>query len=179
VSVALGCESTFVARCVDTDAKLMQEILTKAHQHKGTAFIEIFQNCNVFNDGAFEFFTDKAVKDDSQLVLEAGKPMLFGKNDEKGIVMKNGKLSVATVGQDGVTLDQVLVHNPNDPDPSIAFWLSRFEPPAFPVALGVLRNVDRGSYDEAMHHQIQAAKEKKGDGDLHDLLFAGDTWTVQ
>jgi 2-oxoglutarate/2-oxoacid ferredoxin oxidoreductase subunit beta len=178
-SVALGAEATFVARCIDTDAKTMQDVLTRAQAHKGTSFVEIYQNCNVFNDGAFDFFTEKSVKEEKQLILEAGKPMLFGKDKSKGIVMKDGKLAVATVGQDGVTLEQVLVHNPTNPDPSIAFWLTRFEPPEFPVAVGVLRAVERASYEEQIHHQIQVAKEKKGDGELRDLLFAGDTWTVK
>ncbi|MEZ4272701.1 MAG: hypothetical protein R3C68_15095 [Myxococcota bacterium] len=161
------------------DAKLTQKVLTAAQEHRGTSFDEIYQNCNIFNDNAFVHFTDKKVKEDQQLVLEAGKPMLFGKNMARGIIMKNGRLAVATLGEGGITENDVLIHNPNDPDPSIAFWLSRFEPPDFPVAIGVLHKVERTTYDEGMTAQLEIAKDKKGPGDLHDLLHAGDTWTVK
>lgn len=177
-SVVLGAESTFFARCVDTDAKLMQTILQAAVEHKGTSFIEIYQNCNVFNDGAFANITDKKVKNDTQLVLQPGQPMLFGKEKNKGIVMKNNRLAVAIIGENGVTEADVLVHEPNDPDPSMAFWLSRFEAPEFPVPMGVFRAVERAAYDEAMNDQLEVAREKRGPGDLDDLLFAGDTWEV-
>ena len=179
VSVALGAESTFVARAIDTDTKLMQQVLGEAQNHRGTSFVEVYQNCNVFNDNAFIHFTDRKVKDDKQLVLADGKPMIFGKAKDQGIIMKDGRLAVATVGQDGVTMDDILVHNASNPDPSIAFWLSRFEPPEFPVVVGVLRSVERPTYDESTVAQIEVAKEKKGPGDLHELLYTPDTWTVE
>jgi len=178
LSVALGAEATFVARAIDSDAKLMQKVLVAAQGHRGTSFIELFQNCNVFNNAAFDYFTDRQVKDDLQLVVEDGQPMLFGKNKSKGIIMKNHRLAVATLGEDGVTEADVLIHRASDPDPSMAFWLSRFEPPAFPVVVGVLRSVERPTYDESMKAQIAIARETKGPGDLKDLLYSGETWTV-
>jgi 2-oxoglutarate ferredoxin oxidoreductase subunit beta len=107
-----------------------------------------------------------------------GQPMRFGKKNEKGIVMRDHRLAVATIGADGTTDADVLVHDAREPDPSIAFWLSRFEPPTFPVVVGVLRSVERPTYEEGMKHQIEAAREKRGRGDLNELINSGDVWTV-
>jgi 2-oxoglutarate/2-oxoacid ferredoxin oxidoreductase subunit beta len=178
VSLVLGAESAFVARAIDTEAKLLQKVLTAAQGHRGTSFVEVYQNCNVFNDNAFVHFTERKVKEDMQLVLEHGEPMIFGKNKDKGIVMRDGQLMVGTLGVDGVSESDILVHDETLADPSIAFWLSRFEPPDFPVVVGVLRNVPRPSYDEGMVAQIEVAKEKKGPGDLKELIYGNDTWTV-
>ncbi len=183
LSVALGCEATFVARVADTDAKMMQAVITAAHEHKGTAFVEILQNCPVFNDGAWDNITSKDAKEQVQLPLEHGKPMLFGASGrsntkQRGIIMRDNRMAVATVGEGGVTLKDVLVHNVADPDPSQAFWLSRFEAPAFPIPMGVYRAVERPAYEELSRAQMAAAREKLGNGDLQKLLRAGDSWTV-
>ncbi len=177
LSLALGAEATFVARVIDTDAKMMQEVLMAAHAHQGTSLIEIYQNCNVFNDGAFADITNKEDKLDRQLALKAGEPMRFGKDGSKAIIMKNERLTVATVGEDGVSEDDVLVHDPANPDPSMAFWLTRFEHPEFPVPVGVFRSVERPCYDESFARQIDEASSEKTE--LRDLLYGGDTWTVE
>ena len=178
LSLAIGSEATFVARCIDADAKHMQTVLTAAAEHKGTAFIEIYQNCNVFNDGAFFNITEKDVKQDMQLVLEHEKPMIFGKNKDKGIAMQNGRLATVQLGENGITEADILVHDAYDPDPSIAFWLSRFAPPEFPSPVGVFRQVDRPTYDEVFKGQVNEAKAAHSGASLDDLLRSGDTWTV-
>ncbi|MCZ7586170.1 MAG: 2-oxoacid:ferredoxin oxidoreductase subunit beta [Deltaproteobacteria bacterium] len=177
-SVALGAGSTFVARCVDVDIKTLQRIVAAAALHKGTSFIEIFQNCNVFNDGAWRQLTDKETKEDALLFLEHGKPMIFGKERNKGIRWSGTHAEVVTVGEHGVTENDLLVHDAHNPNPVIHFALSLFEPPAFPVPVGVLRDVERGTYDDALWRQIASAREKLGEGDLGKLLHAGEIWTV-
>lgn len=178
LSVVLGAEATFVARCIDTDAKLMQQVLTEAHHHKGTAFIEIYQNCNVFNDGAFVSLTDKATRDQAQMVVTDGKPMLFGADQRRGLVWRNGGYAVGTIGEDCTEAD-ILVHDAGRADPAMAFGLSRLSAPQFPVALGVLRKVQRPTYDAAFNTQIAQAQAKvAGSADLNALLHGGDTWTV-
>ena len=112
-----------------------------------------------------------------QLPLVAGQPMLFDKG-KKGIIMRSNRLAVGVIGEEGVTEEDVLIHNPSDPDPSMAFWLSRFEPPEFPVAVGVLRAVERPTYDEGIQAQIGIAKDRSGPGDLKEMLYGADTWVV-
>jgi 2-oxoglutarate/2-oxoacid ferredoxin oxidoreductase subunit beta len=176
LSVALGAECTFVARCFDTDAKLMQRVLTQAHQHKGTAFIEIYQNCNVFNDGAYDHLSGKDVRAEMVLELEHGEPMLFGAARDKGIVMRDCTLQVAKVGQD-CALEEVLVHDAYRADPGLAFLLSRLN---LPTPVGVLRAVQKSTYDGMFQEQMQSAKAGKGGKpDLDALLRSGDTWRVE
>ncbi len=179
LSLALGAEASFVARCVDTDAKGTKAVLEAAHAHNGTSLIEVYQNCNVFNDGAFVNITNKNDKFNKQLHLEAGKPMLFGKNKDKGIVMKDGRLAAVNLGEDGVDEADVLIHDPTNPDPSMAFWLTRSEQPELPVPMGVFRSVERPNYDSVFNQQLVDAKKEKGEKNLNDLLFSGDTWTVE
>ena len=175
IAVALGAEGTFVARTVDVDAKHLQGIVRRAHEHRGTSFVEILQNCNIFNDGAFADVTDKATKADSQLVLEHGQPLIFGKNRDRGIRMNGQRLEVVQLGN-GISEQDLLVHD--EQDTVLAFLLSTLEPPTFPTPVGVFRAVDRVSYDDAINQQIQQAKEQQGDGDLDALINQGDTWEV-
>ena len=175
IAVALGAEGTFVARTVDVDAKHLQGIVRRAHEHRGTSFVEILQNCNIFNDGAFADVTDKATKADSQLVLEHGQPLIFGKNRDRGIRMNGQRLEVVQLGN-GISEQDLLVHD--EQDTALAFLLSTLEPPTFPTPVGVFRAVDRVSYDDAINQQIQQAKEQQGDGDLDALINQGDTWEV-
>ena len=179
LNVALGAEATFVARVVDTDAKLMQKVLTEAQNHRGTSLIEIYQNCNVFNDGAFVHLTTGDVKKNAQLVLEENKPMILGKQKDKGLVFDGGQLKVATIGEDGVTEEDVVVHDPSQPDINMAFRLASLNPPEFPVAMGIMRKVSRPTYDSALVGQVQQAQEAKPDVDIHSLLYTPDTWTVE
>jgi 2-oxoglutarate/2-oxoacid ferredoxin oxidoreductase subunit beta len=180
ISMALGAEGSFVARSVDRDAKHLGEMVKAAARHKGASFLEIYQNCNIFNDGAFSVLTERDTKSDNVLYLEHGKPLLFGKDRNKGIALdENGRPKVVVVGEDGVTEADVMVHDERHPDPSYAFMLSRLEPPHFPAPVGIFRRVERPTYEAMLNDQIDAAQQKKGDGDLRALLHAGDTWTVK
>ncbi len=175
-SVALGADATFVARSIDRDAKHLGTVLKAAAEHQGTSLVEIYQNCNVFNDGAFTHFTDKGVKKTAQILLEHGKPMLFA-DGAKGIRVRNGTTpEVVSVG-DGVTADDLLVYD--ETDIGMAFMISRMAPPDFPVPIGIMRRVERPVYDEQVKAQIDAVREMKGEGSISDLLNSGDTWTVK
>ncbi len=175
ITVALGAEATFVARSVDVEAKHLQTVIRRASEHRGTSFVEILQNCNIFNDGAFAAITDKDRKADSQLLLEHGKPLVFGKDRDKGIRMAGHKLEVVKLA-DGFTEADLLVHD--EQDPALAFLLSTLQPPSFPAPVGVFRAVERPTYDSAMQAQVQAAKDNLKKPDLDTLFNQGDTWEV-
>jgi len=176
VEIALGAEATFVARSVDVEIKHLQDTLKRAHEHTGSAFIEILQNCNVFNDGAWEPITNRATKADHQLILEHGKPLIFGKNHEKGIRLgKDMNPEIVNLG-DGVDASELLVHD--ETNPGMAYILSRLGP-QFPTPIGVFRTVKRMSYDEGANAQIETAKKRLGPGDLEAILNRGDTWVVK
>jgi 2-oxoglutarate ferredoxin oxidoreductase subunit beta len=179
ISVALGAEATFVARTLDSDRKHLQSVLRAAAEHPGTALIEIYQNCNIFNDGAYRDFTERDVREDRMLVLEHGKPMIFGKDRDKGIRLNGLRPEIVTIGQDGVTEADLLVHDETAQDPYLAYMLSRMWWPDFPVPVGVLRRVDRPTHDQLMVGQIEDAITRQGAGDLNKLLRSGETWTVQ
>jgi 2-oxoglutarate ferredoxin oxidoreductase subunit beta len=178
LAVALGADATFVARTIDTETHHLQYVLKRAAEHKGTAFIEIYQNCNVFNDGAFEYVANKDVKSEAQIVVEHGKPLLFGKDRKKGIRLAKGlEPEVVTIGENGVTEADVLVHDEREHGGALAYLLARLQPP-FPTAVGVVRAIERPSYDQMAVEQERALLAKKGEGDLTTLLHAGETWTV-
>ena len=179
VSFALGSEATFVARTVDVEAKHQQKILAAAAHHKGAAFVEILQNCNIFNDGAWANVTDRATKADNQLVLEHGKPMRFGKKGEKGIALDGFHAKVVNVGEGGVSEDELLVHDANAEEPHLAFLLSRLDAPEFPVPIGVFRDVKRPTYDAGVRKQVESAQDRAGGlPDMNELYNAGNTWKV-
>jgi 2-oxoglutarate/2-oxoacid ferredoxin oxidoreductase subunit beta len=175
LALALGAGATFVARSVDVEAKHLTEVLRRAHAHRGASFVEILQNCNVFNDGAFDALTDKTRKSDHTLVLEHGRPMIFGRDRERGIRLRGFVPEVVTLGG-GVPEGHLLVHD--ERDPTVAAFLSRLGPPGFPTPIGVLYAVDRPCYDEAVNAQIAAAKER-APADLGALLHRGETWVVR
>ena len=175
IAVALGADSSFVARTVDVEAKHLQDIVRRAYEHRGTSFVEILQNCNIFNDGAFGALTEKDTKADAQLVLEHGKPLVFGKDRDKGIRFRGHALEVVQLG-DGVTEGDLVVHD--ETDPVLALLLSLMSPPNFPTPIGVIRAVTRQTYEHIVTEQLQSAKQRQGDGDLDELLNRGDTWTV-
>jgi 2-oxoglutarate ferredoxin oxidoreductase subunit beta len=178
LSVALAAEATFVARSVDTHTEHLQTTLNRAGFHKGSAFVEVLQNCNIFNDGAFRGFTDREVRDDRMLVLEHGKPMIFGKDRDKGIRLDGLRPEIVQLGDGGVSESDLLVHDEHAEDPYLAFMLSRMWYPEFPVPVGILRNVSRPTHDELLTRQVEAAVEQRGQGDLAKLLVAGETWVV-
>lgn len=178
-SVAAGAEAAFIARTVDVYAKHLQATLVQAHEFKGTAFIEIWQNCNIFNDKTFEDHTDKAVKDDKILFLEHGQPMIFGKESDKGIKMDGARPTVVNLSEGAATSD-VLVHDAHSPDPTLAFMLSRFdELPGLPSPMGVFRSVERPTYEQGVSSQLLHADASKGAGRMDQLLRSGDVWEVE
>jgi 2-oxoglutarate ferredoxin oxidoreductase subunit beta len=178
LSIALAAEASFIARSVDTHTEHLQDTLTRAGWHKGSAFVEVLQNCNIFNDGAWRSFTDREVRDDRMLVLEDGKPMVFGKDRDKGIRLRGLRPEVVTLGENGITEADLLVHDETAEDPYLAFMLSRMFYPEFPVPVGVIRRVDRPTHDQLMAEQIANAVNQRGEGDLARLLNSGETWTV-
>jgi len=179
LSLALGAEASFVARSVDVLPKHLEMVLKRAHAHKGASFIEVYQNCNVFNDGAFFGFTDKSARGDNQLLVEHGQPLIFGKEVKKGVRLNGLIPEIVEIGANGVTENDILVYDETDSSGAMAFMLSQFKHPAQPVPLGVFRAIERPSFDEMTHAQMDAAKEAKGEGDIMDLLHSGETWEVQ
>jgi 2-oxoglutarate ferredoxin oxidoreductase subunit beta len=178
ISLALGSECTFVARSVDVYQQHLMQTLKAAAAHKGTAFVEIFQNCNIFNDGAFDNFTERAVRVEMNLELEHGKPLLFGAKKDRGLRWTGERFEVVELGN-GITEKDILVHNAHDPEPTLAFGLSRLAPPKAPMPIGVYRAVDATPFEERVWSQIRQVKSQKGDGDLEKLMMAGDTWEVK
>jgi 2-oxoglutarate ferredoxin oxidoreductase subunit beta len=177
VSLALGAEAGFVARTLDMDRPHTQAILQAAYNHKGTAFIEIYQNCNVFNDKAFIKLTGKEDRAENRIDLEPGKPIVFGPNGEKAVVLHAGKAEIVDTAS--VPAGEILVHDPTRPDPSVAFALSRISHgPYGPTPLGIFRDVPRPSYEEMMQRQLVEAQAKRGPGDLGALIRSLGTWDV-
>ncbi len=181
-ALALGAGATFVARSIDVEGAHMGAVIAQAAQHKGSTYVEIYQNCPVFNDGAYTSITDKAVKADTLLRMEHGKPLLFGKDNKKGIRFngQTAELEVVTVGENGVTEKDVLVHDAKRDDPTIAFMLANLSmKPGFPTPIGVFRDVKRPTAEDLTWEMIEAAKSKKGDVDVSKLLAGGDTWEIK
>ncbi|MFF7475518.1 thiamine pyrophosphate-dependent enzyme [Streptomyces sp. NPDC008092] len=180
VSLAIGAEASFVARTIDSDRKHLTEVLRAAAAHPGTALIEIYQNCNIFNDGAFDALKDQQSADEAVIRLEHGKPIRFGTDGARGVVRDRltGDLKVIDVTADNEA--EVLVHDAHSPSPTTAFALSRLADPdtLHHTPLGVFRSVERPVYDTLMAEQLDTAIEQHGKGDLAALLAGGDTWTV-
>ncbi len=177
-TLAISAEASFVARSLDIDQKHLIATIERAAQHKGTSFIEVYQNCNVFNDGAFMEFADKAVRSDRTLRLEHGQPMLFGKEREKGIRLNGATPEIVEIGN-GVSESDLWVHDETREDPVAAFILSRMHWPDFPEPMGVIRSVERPTYEALVQQQVDEAIERQGEGNLDTLFMEGDTWTVE
>ncbi|MEV3859525.1 2-oxoacid:ferredoxin oxidoreductase subunit beta, partial [Streptomyces sp. NPDC050095] len=173
-------EASFVARTVDSDRKHLTSVLRAAADHPGTALVEIYQNCNIFNDGAFEVLKDKQQAEEAVIRLEHGQPITFGAEGSKGVVRDpaTGDLKVVPV-TDG-NRSQILVHDAHATSPTTAFALSRLADPdtLHHTPIGVFRSVERPVYDTLMADQLDTAIEQNGKGDLAALLAGGDTWTV-
>ena len=177
VSLALGAEASFVARAVDMDRRYLTDILRQMAEHKGSAFVEVYQNCNVYNDGAFELLTQKGGKTNFQIRLVHGEKILFGEEQSKGVIFEDGEAKIVDVAEVGI--DRIAVHDSHRQDSSFAFALSRLaHGPISATPMGVFRSIERPVYDEAMAQQLAAAQEKLGPGDLSKLLTSGDTWEV-
>jgi 2-oxoglutarate ferredoxin oxidoreductase subunit beta len=178
LAYAIGSEATFVARSVDVDIKHLTMVLERAAKHQGTAFVEVYQDCNVFNHDAFLYATDKEVKGDHLLYLEHGKPLVFGSKTKKGIRLNGATPEVVELGN-GITEDDLLFHDEKSADPSLAFLLSRFKHPSFPEPVGIFRQVDAPIYDLEVNRQMESELAKKGQGDFDKLFNGGDTWVVE
>lgn len=178
LSIAIGAEATFVARTIDVDINHLTETLRRAAAHKGTAFIEIYQNCKIFNDGVYEYATDKTIKADNTLYLEHGKPLTFGKDRNKGIRLNGLDPEVVPLGS-GITADDLLIHDEKAEEPSLAYLLSRMVYPRFPECIGVFRAVERPTYDDLVFKQIEDVRRAKGPGKLEDLFTSEDVWVVE
>ena len=178
LSVALGAGATFVARTLDNDTRHLIETLERAAHHKGASFIEVLQNCVVYNDDTFADFADKPVRPDRTISLEHGKPLIFGKERNRGIRL-NGVTPEIVELENGVSEDELLVHDETRDDPAMAFVLAQMAHPEYPTPLGVFRAVERPPYEELMQAQIDEAVSRQGEGDLASLFAEGDTWVVE
>ncbi|OGS01927.1 MAG: 2-oxoacid:ferredoxin oxidoreductase subunit beta [Elusimicrobia bacterium RIFCSPLOWO2_12_FULL_59_9] len=176
VSIALAAEATFVARTFDTNLDHLSEMLLRAARHKGTAFIEILQNCKVFNDGAFADITERSHREETTLTLSHGKPLVFGKEKNKGIRLR-GYVPEIVEFEPGRAPPEILVHDEKHPDSSLAYLLSKLYTPKFPVPIGVFRDVERPTYEELMRQQIEAVKKSRP-ADLQALIAGAETWQV-
>ncbi len=179
LSLAIGADTTFVARSVDVFQPHLKEVLKRAAAHQGSAYVEILQNCNIFNDGAWETLTEKEARSEHVMTLQQGSPLIFGKNQDKGIRMKGLDLEVVALGN-GIAEKDLLIHDEKNWNPAYAFLLSRMElSSGFPTPIGVLRSVEAPRYEDLVTAQIQDVVAKRGKGDISKLLRAGDTWEVK
>jgi 2-oxoglutarate ferredoxin oxidoreductase subunit beta len=177
ITVAIGAEATFIARSVDSNVKHLANTLKRAAAHKGTSFVEVYQNCNVFNDGAFSYAQDKATRDDKTIELEHGKPMIFGKDRDKGIRLSGFNLEIVDLKDGKVKEDDLLFHD-EKANSALVYMLSRMRQPEFPEPIGVFRDVVTETFEEAVLGQITQAVQQRGKGDLNKLFHSGDTWKV-
>ena len=178
ISIALSAEATFVARTVDTHVNHLATVIKRAAEHNGTAFVEVLQNCVIFNDGTWDIVTNPNSKKDNSIELNDGEKMIFGKSADKGIRWTGYNLEVVTIGENGITYEDLLTHDSSQLSPALAFALSRMEYPEFPVPLGVFRQVSRPTYEESLFAQLAQGREKQGPSDLRKLFLRGDTWNV-
>jgi 2-oxoglutarate ferredoxin oxidoreductase subunit beta len=176
--VAIASEATFVARSIDIDTQHLTMVLERAARHRGTSFVEIYQNCNIFNDGAFIHFTDRQYRSDRVLYLEHGKPMQFGKDLENGIRLNTLTPEVVSVGRD-YSSEDLLVHDELASQPTLAYLLTRMHYPNFPVPVGVFRCIDGKDYSDLMREQIDEVCRREGRGTLEDLFGGDETWVVE
>ena len=176
--LALGAAGTFIARTMDIEKKHMTEIINMASAHKGTSFIEIYQNCNIFNDGAFSELTEKETKAETQLLLEHGRPMVFGTNDGKGLILEGATFKVVELDDKNYSVDDILVHDMYDKN--LAMLLSEITyTPNLPVPFGVIYKEDKPTYEQMMNAQIQDAIKNKGEGQLNELILGANSWEVK
>jgi 2-oxoglutarate ferredoxin oxidoreductase subunit beta len=176
--LVIGARGSFFARTIDGNLKLSQSVFEDAAKHKGTSVVEVLQNCVIFNNGVHDAITDPVYRADRQLILEHGKPMLFGAENEKGLIFEKGKLKVAKIGENGVSLDDILVHDATEVDPTLHMALINMKLPDFPVVFGVIRSVAAPVYDVEMDAQIKQIQQKRKITCVDELLKSGNTWEV-
>jgi 2-oxoglutarate ferredoxin oxidoreductase subunit beta len=176
--LAMGAQGTFYARAVDTNMQMMREIFVKAAKHRGTSLVEILQNCVIFNNKVHEEITGKEMRDENQLYLQHGKPMIFGRNMDKGIIQSGSKFVVVKIGENGVTKNDILIHDAHNPDDTRAYMLSRMTLPNYPVAMGVIRNWQSDVYESILYGQIKNARKNSKVKSVDDLLSYGNTFEL-
>ncbi len=177
--LVIGAQGKFFARSLDMNINLTAEVIEAGVRHKGTSVIEVLQNCVIFADGAHAAITDKENKEDRQLILRHGEPMIFGKNRDKGLMLTNTGLKVVEIGKNGIAEADILVHDAHSLNPSIHWMLVHMKAPEYPVALGVIRDVEGDTYNDALEAQIEEVKAKSNIRSVTDLLNSGDTWEVK
>ncbi len=177
--LVIGARGKFFARTIDTNVALSVQIYIEAAKHTGTSVIEVLQNCVIFNDGIHDTVAGKEVRDDKTLILKQGQPMIFGKENDKGLILDGLKLRVVKLGENGITVKNILVHDAMEPNPGIQYMLANMSFPEYPVALGVIRSVPGPSYDNLVEDQIQEIQKTAKIKCMDDLLMSGSTWVVE
>ncbi|SFF68986.1 2-oxoacid:ferredoxin oxidoreductase subunit beta [Sunxiuqinia elliptica] len=176
--LVLGAKGTFFARAVDSNVKHNQEVFAEAAKHKGTSIVEVLQNCVIFNDGIHAEIADPKHRAERQLFLEHGKPMIFGYENDKGLILENGRLKVVKIGENGITEADILVHDAKIYDPYIHMQLINMTLPDFPIAMGVIRSVEAPVYDQELRKQVETISAKRKVNNMDELLRSGNTWVV-
>ncbi|MFO7869788.1 MAG: 2-oxoacid:ferredoxin oxidoreductase subunit beta [Bacteroidales bacterium] len=177
--LVVGAYGNFFARAIDNNIPLIKDLYLYAAKHKGTSVVEVMQNCVIFNNGAHDYIGDRNEKDNRQIILEHGKPMIFGKNKDKGIILNGINLEVVTIGENGVTEKDILVHDAKNPNPMIHMGLINMKAPDYPVAMGVIRDVDADTYNDLLVRQEEEIMQKSSIHSLDELFMSGDTYEIK
>jgi len=177
--LVIGAKGKFFARTVDANVTLSTMIYTEAAKHKGTSVIEVLQNCVIFNDGIHDVVTGRDVREDRTITLKHGAPMIFGKANEKGIIVDGLKLKVVRLGENGITEKNLLIHDAREPNPGIQYMLANMRYPEYPMALGVIRSVDGKTYESDVEEQIRGVQKNSKIKCMDDLMNSGSTWKVE
>jgi len=177
--LVIGARGKFFARTVDANVTLSTQIYTKAAQHKGTSVVEVLQNCVIFNDGIHDVVAGRDVRDDRTIILKHGEPMIFGKDNDKGLVLEGLKLRVVKIGENRITADNLLIHDATEPNPGIQYMLANMRYPEYPVALGVIRSVEAHTYETDVEEQIKRVQQSSKIKCMDDLLNSGSVWKVE
>jgi 2-oxoglutarate ferredoxin oxidoreductase subunit beta len=176
--LVMGAQGTFFARVVDNDVKMLREVLQHASKHQGTAVVEVLQNCVIFANQVHNEITGRDVKDDHQIYLKHGEPMIFGKNRDKGLILKSNRFEVVTIGENGITEDDILIHNSHDPNDTTHYMLARMSLPEYPVAMGVIRSVKNKVYEEMLYDQVESNKKNSRINNMDELLTSGNVFEI-
>jgi 2-oxoglutarate ferredoxin oxidoreductase subunit beta len=176
--LVIGAKGKFFARTIDTNITVSTQIYAEAEKHKGTSVVEVLQNCVIFNDGVHDVVADKEVRDDRTILLRHGQPMIFGKQSNMGLILEGLKLKVATLGENGITEKDILVHDALESNPGIQYMLANMRYPEYPVALGVIRAVPGPTYEKLVEEQIETIQSTAKIKCMDDLLTSGSTWVV-
>jgi 2-oxoglutarate ferredoxin oxidoreductase subunit beta len=177
--LVIGAKGKFFARTIDTNIALSTQIYIEAAKHKGTSVIEALQNCVIFNDGIHDTIADKEVRDDRTVILKHGQPMIFGKGNDKGLILDGLKLKVVKLGEKGMSENDLLIHDSHEENPGIHYMLANMKYPEYPVALGVIRAVPWPTYEISVKEQIEAVQKNSKIKNMNDLLMSGSTWKVE